>query len=87
MREYMVSAINTLFRKYGFEGMKHDFWSYSFEDSHNLLKNKDKNLINKLKEKVIFNQKLMKNDNIPIKRLDSISKENIKINEILKILE
>lgn len=52
-----------------------------------LLKNKDENLINKLKEKVIFNQKLMKNDNIPIKRLDSISKENNKINEILKILE
>lgn len=42
VREYMLSAINTLFRKYGFEGMKHDFWSYSFEDRHNLLKNKDK---------------------------------------------
>lgn len=29
------------FRDYAFEGMKHDFWSYAFEDSHDLLKNKD----------------------------------------------
>lgn len=42
VREYMQWALKVLFHKYGFEGMKHDFWSYAFEDSHNLLKNKDK---------------------------------------------
>ncbi|MFA7637175.1 MAG: alpha-galactosidase [Monoglobales bacterium] len=42
VREYMISAANTLCRKYGFEGVKHDFWSYAFEDSHNMFKNKDR---------------------------------------------
>ena len=42
VREYMLSAIDTIFGKYGFEGVKHDFWSYAFEDSHNLFKNKDR---------------------------------------------
>nr|MBQ4318866.1 alpha-galactosidase [Clostridia bacterium] len=42
VREYMLSAIDTLITKYGFEGVKHDFWSYAFEDSHDLYSNKDK---------------------------------------------
>lgn len=42
VREYVVSALDVFFGKYAFEGMKHDFWSYAFEDSHDLLKNKEK---------------------------------------------
>lgn len=42
VRDYMVHAVNVLCRQYGFEGVKHDFWSYAFEDSLPLLKNKDK---------------------------------------------
>ncbi len=42
VREYMKSAINKLIVGYGFEGIKHDFWSYAFEDSHDLYKIKDK---------------------------------------------
>ncbi len=41
VREYMEKALDTFFGEYGFEGMKHDFWSYAFEDSHDLLANKD----------------------------------------------
>jgi hypothetical protein len=41
-REYMCFALDTFINKYGFEGVKHDFWSYAFEDRHDLLKNKDK---------------------------------------------
>lgn len=42
VREYMKKALHVLLEEYGFDGVKHDFWSYAFEDSHNLLKNKDK---------------------------------------------
>jgi hypothetical protein len=36
VREYMLKAIDTLILEYGFEGVKLDFWSYAFEDSHDL---------------------------------------------------
>ena len=42
VREYIRHALDVFFYEYGFEGMKHDFWSYAFEDSHDLLKNKDR---------------------------------------------
>ncbi len=35
-REYMTYALDTLLLDYGFEGVKQDFWSYAFEDSHDL---------------------------------------------------
>lgn len=38
-REYMTSALDTLCTEYGFEGVKHDFWSYAFEDGHDLYHN------------------------------------------------
>ncbi|MFA6931196.1 MAG: hypothetical protein WCT05_12795, partial [Lentisphaeria bacterium] len=41
VRKYLEKALDVFFRKYAFEGMKHDFWSYAFEDSHDLLKNRD----------------------------------------------
>lgn len=41
VRAYIEHALDVFFRDYAFEGMKHDFWSYAFEDSHDLLKNKD----------------------------------------------
>ncbi len=41
-RKYMQKAIEWFIKDCGFEGIKHDFWSYAFEDSHNLLENKDK---------------------------------------------
>ena len=41
-REYMCYALDKFVLEYGFEGVKHDFWSYAFEDRHDLLKNKDK---------------------------------------------
>lgn len=40
VREYMKKALDFFFVESGFEGMKHDFWSYVFEDSHDLLTNK-----------------------------------------------
>lgn len=40
-REYMKKALDTLCLEYGFEGVKHDFWSYAFEDSHDLYRNKE----------------------------------------------
>lgn len=42
VREYMKKAIHVLCEECGFDGVKHDFWSYAFEDSNDLLKNKDK---------------------------------------------
>ncbi len=42
VREYMVNALDKFFKEWGFEGVKHDFWSYAFEDSKDLLKYKDK---------------------------------------------
>ena len=41
VREYLCRALDTFFYDYGFEGTKHDFWSYAYEDSHDLLKNKE----------------------------------------------
>ncbi|MBO4632599.1 MAG: alpha-galactosidase [Lentisphaeria bacterium] len=34
VREYMTHAIDVLCTEYGFEAVKHDFWSYAFEDSN-----------------------------------------------------
>ena len=42
VREYMDFAVNKFVKEYGFDGIKHDFWSYSFEDRHDLLKFKDR---------------------------------------------
>lgn len=42
VREYMEHALDVLVSQYGFEGVKHDFWSYAFEESHHLLSNRDK---------------------------------------------
>lgn len=42
VREYMTYALDKLIVENGFEGVKHDFWSYAFEDSHPLYKEKDK---------------------------------------------
>lgn len=42
VREYMEKAVDILCREYGFEGVKQDFWSYAFEDSHDLYKYKNK---------------------------------------------
>lgn len=41
VRRYMKYAVEKLCLEYGFDGVKHDFWSYAFEDSHNLYKYKD----------------------------------------------
>ena len=35
-REYMLRALDTLLLEFGFDGVKQDFWSYGFEDSHDL---------------------------------------------------
>ncbi len=40
-REYMTSALNTLILDWGFDGVKHDFWSYAFESSEPILRNKN----------------------------------------------
>ena len=40
VREYVEKALDFFFKDGGFEGMKHDFWSYAFEASEDLLKNK-----------------------------------------------
>ena len=42
VRQYLRFALDEFLVKDGLEGIKHDFWSYAFEDSHDLLKNKDK---------------------------------------------
>lgn len=42
MRDYMKDAVNYFINICGFEGIKQDFWSYPFEDSHDLLKNNEK---------------------------------------------
>ncbi len=42
VREYMTFALDKLLVEGGFDGIKHDFWSYAFEDKHDLLANKDK---------------------------------------------
>lgn len=42
VREYIQYAMRTLCRDYGFDAVKHDFWSYAFEDSHDLYQNHDR---------------------------------------------
>lgn len=41
-REYMTHALDVLMTEYGFDGMKHDFWSFAFEESHPLLQRNTK---------------------------------------------
>lgn len=41
-REYMSSALDTMLYEWGFEGVKHDFWSYAFEVSEPLLHNNER---------------------------------------------
>ncbi|MBP3436168.1 MAG: alpha-galactosidase [Clostridia bacterium] len=41
VRDYIQYAMRTLCRDYGFDAVKHDFWSYAFEDSHDLYQNHD----------------------------------------------
>ena len=40
VRNYMKTALDRLIVEYGFDGVKHDFWSYAFEDSNDLYSNK-----------------------------------------------
>lgn len=42
VRQYISYALDKFFAEDGFEGVKLDFWTYAFEDSHDLLKNKDR---------------------------------------------
>ncbi len=42
VRDYMLYAVDTLITEYGFDGVKHDFWSYAFEASDDLLSFKDR---------------------------------------------
>lgn len=41
VREYMSFALETLIKKYGFEGVKHDFWSYPFESAKRIYSQKE----------------------------------------------
>lgn len=42
VRNYMEKSLDMLLRENGFEGLKHDFWSYTFEDTGPFLSVKDK---------------------------------------------
>ena len=42
VREYMQKALDMLLVEFGCEGMKHDFWSYVFEESNPLLSGHEK---------------------------------------------
>ena len=42
VREYMEKALDMLLVEFGCEGMKHDFWSYAFEESNPLLSGHEK---------------------------------------------
>lgn len=42
VRDYMCQALRALCEDNGFEAIKHDFWSYAFEDSHDMYQNHDK---------------------------------------------
>ncbi len=42
VRNYMCRALDTLLTDFGCEGMKHDFWSYAFEDSNPLLAGRER---------------------------------------------
>ncbi|MBQ6921885.1 MAG: alpha-galactosidase, partial [Clostridia bacterium] len=41
-RKYMRGAISKFVKDYGFMGIKHDFWSYAFEESHDNYSDKSK---------------------------------------------
>ena len=41
VRSYASKALDKLILEYGFEGVKQDFWSYPYEDSADLYKNKN----------------------------------------------
>ncbi len=41
-REYMVKALDVFLKDYGFDAVKHDFWSYPYESSGDYYKNKTK---------------------------------------------
>lgn len=41
-RKYMTGALDTMLYDWGFEGVKHDFWSYAFDVSEPLLHNREK---------------------------------------------
>lgn len=41
-RGYMTDALDVMLYDWGFEGVKHDFWSYAFEVSEDMLTHKDK---------------------------------------------
>lgn len=41
VRDYIEFAFKKMCQSYGFESVKLDFWSYAFEDSHNLYKYKE----------------------------------------------
>ncbi len=41
-RDYVSYALDKFISEYGFEGIKHDFWSYAFEDRHDILRHKTK---------------------------------------------
>ena len=40
VREYMCSALDTLISEYGFDGVKHDFWSYPFDSARRFYSDK-----------------------------------------------
>lgn len=42
VRNYMSFALDKMLTEYGFEGIKHDFWTFAFEDRHDFYKNKEK---------------------------------------------
>ncbi len=42
VRAYMEKALDAFVYEYGFDSIKHDFWSYAFEDSDDLLCDKSK---------------------------------------------
>jgi len=42
VRDYMCKALHVLCEQYGFDAVKHDFWSYAFEDRNDLYKNHNK---------------------------------------------
>ncbi len=41
VRKYMSKALDKLILEYGFDGVKQDFWSFPYEDSADLYKNKN----------------------------------------------
>lgn len=41
-REFLLSGLDLFLKEYGFEAVKHDFWSYQFETTGDFYKNLDK---------------------------------------------